>query len=466
MNRRTFLATAPLAAFAPAFAGAAERYEPSWDSLDSHQCPSWFRDAKLGMYFHWGLSSVPGWAPRTEGISYAEWYWHAMNDSANPTNRYHRETWGQGFAYDDFIPLWRAEWYDPAAWVDFAKKSGMKYMFVNAKHHDGFCTWPTKLTRRNAFDMGPRRDLIGPLVKAARDSGLKMGFYYSFYEWYNPLYTGTPMPYAGLIPHEDYVDGFMIPQIHELIELYDPDFMYFDGEWDQPPEFWKSRELVAWYYNRAARNNQEVLVNDRYGRGKTGRGSRGVHGDVFNVEYHFDNDSLGALDHQWSYWRGIAKTFGYNRDTDPADCLTPKDLIHMVVDGVALNGNFDINVGPTAEGLVTDVERYPLLELGTWLTVNGEAIYGTRPWTTPASGDVRFTVKGADLYATFLSWQGTAFHVPGVRPVPGSEIVMLGTPGTLTWRQVSDGVVIDYPVHRARPTHCAWAWTFRMRIES
>jgi len=466
ISRRTFLGTAvsalPVLASAVSPArGAVSTYDPSWGSLDSHICPAWFHDAKLGMYFHWGVSAVPGWAPRADGISYAEWYWHAMKDKNNPTWRYHRKTFGEDFTYDDFFPLFRAELYEPAEWVRFAKRAGMKYVFMNSKHHDGYCLWPTKLTNRSAFKTGPKNDLIGPFVEAARREDLKVGFYYSFYEWYNPLYTGKPHEYAGLIPVDDYVDDFMIPQIRELIDWYRPDFLYFDGEWDHPPDFWKSREIAAYYYNQAAKRGQEVLLNDRYGKGERGR-----HGDVYNVEYHYGGESEGLLTHKWSYWRGIAKTFGYNRDTRPEDCLTPKELIHMVIDGVARNGNFDINVGPTAEGVITGVEKTPLLALGKWLDVNGEAIYGTRPWRVTSEGDIRFTANGDYVYALFLAWQGENFTIESVEQVEGSEISMLGVSGALEWRKNADGgITIEFPGHKSLPTWCAYAWAFRIRVK-
>jgi len=463
ISRRGFIATAGAATFGAGrgitAAGENGPYEPTWESLDSHPCPAWFDDAKIGIYFHWGASAVSGWAPRKEGISYAEWYWHAMKDPKNPTWRYHRETYGDDFAYDDFFPLFGAEEYDPGAWIDFAVKSGARYVFMNAKHHDGYCLWPSKLTDRNAYIMGPRRDLLGPFVESAREAGLKVGFYYSFYEWYNPLYTGKQIPYAGLKQVGGYVDDFMIPQIYELIEWYDPDFLYFDGEWDHPPEYWKSRDFVADYYNRAHSRGREVMINDRYGKG-----ARGVHGDVFNVEYHYGSESEGLLTHKWSHWRGIAGTFGYNRDTRPEDCLTPGEMVRLVVDSVARNGNLDIDVGPDARGIIADVERYPLLELGKWLAVNGEAVYGTRPWSVTGEDPVRFTAKGDYLYAVFLEWQGNEFRLGSVDPVEGSAITMLGVPGALEWRREGDGIVIVYPEYKSLPTACAHAYAFRIRI--
>ncbi len=465
-TRRSFLGSAAgFAALQSSFpcssGGAASPsiFAPTWDSLDSHSCPEWYRDAKLGMYFHWGVSSVPGWAPREGGTPYAEWYWHSMMDPKNPTWRYHREKYGNEFAYDDFIPQFRAERYHPEEWVLFAKRSGARYIFVNTKHHDGYCLWPTKYTRRNAARMGPKRDLISPLVKAARREDLKVGFYYSFYEWFNPLYTGTAFPYTGLVFFRDYVDDFMLPQVRELMDRYHPDFLYFDGEWDHPAEYWKSRDLVAYYYNQASERGQEVLVNDRFGKG-----DRGKHGDVFNVEYHYDGTSEGLLTHPWSFWRGIARTFGFNRDTSPEECLSPKELIHMFVHGVCRNGNFDINVGPTAAGDITELERTPLLHLGDWLRVNGEGIYGTRPWKVQAEGDIRFTTKGNTVYAIFLAWPGEVFRVRSVSPPDGSAISMLGIPGALEWRRESQGFTAFFPLHRSRPSECAYAWTLKIPV--
>ena len=410
------------------------------------------------MYFHWGVSSVPGWAPRSGGTPYAEWYWNSMEDERNPTWTYHRETYGENFTYDDFIPLFKAERYRPEEWIAFAKRCGMRYVFINAKHHDGFCLWPSAYTRRTSHRMGPKRDLIGPFVKAARKEHLKVGFYYSFYEWYNPLYTGKVYPYTGLIFLKNYIDDFMAPQVRELIDLYHPDFLYFDGEWDHPADHWKSRELAAYFYNRAIEQGREVLVNDRFGKGE-----RGCHGDVYNVEYAFDTGSEGLLTHPWSYWRGIGKTFGYNRDTDPEDCLTAGELIRMTVNGVSRNGNFDINVGPTAEGDITDLERQPLETLGTWLEVNGEAIYGARPWNIPSEGDIRFTAKGEHVYAIFLKWQGERFRIRSLRAAEGSAVTMLGVPGDLKWRRENEGMSIDYPLHLSRPSRCAYAWAFKIR---
>ena len=436
-------------------------YEATWESLDNHKIPQWYMDSKIGLSLHWGVYSVPAWAPRLNGISYAEWYGSRMKDLKNPTHKYHIENYGPDYTYDDFIPLWKAESYSPKEWAKFAKKMGAKYIFITSKHHDGFCLWPSKYTDRNALKMGPKKDILGEFFNAAREEGLKVGLYYSLYEWYNPLYTGVDIPYAGMKKVNNYVDDFMIPQIKELIDLYHPDFFYFDGEWDHPEPFWKMKEVVAYYYNEAEKRNQEVFVNDRLGKGE-----RGKHGDLFNVEYGYDNESEGLLSHKWSYWQGIAKTFGYNQDTNPEDCLSPKQFIDKVIMGVSQNGNFDINVGPTAAGIIPEYEQHPLLELGRWLNINGEAIYNTHYWNFQNEGDAYFTTKDDYVYVIYLKWQGEEFKLKSVKPVEGSKITMLGIPGELQWEWSDpEGLTINYPNHKSRPTACSYAWTFKIQVK-
>ena len=439
---------------------AQDRYEATWESLNSHEIPQWYKDAKLGLSLHWGVYAVPAWAPRLSGISYAEWYGNRMKDQNNPTYQYHIDKYGSDFTYDDFIPLWKAESYNAKEWAKFAKQMGAKYIFITSKHHDGFCLWPSKYTDRNAFKMGPKKNILGEFFDAAREEGLKVGLYYSLYEWYNPLYTGVDIPYAGMKEVDNYVDDFMIPQIKELIDLYQPDFFYFDGEWDHPEPFWRMKEVVAYYYNEAEKRNQEVFVNDRLGQGE-----RGKHGDLFNVEYGYDTESEGLLTHKWSYWQGIAKTFGYNQDTNLEDILSPKEFIDKVIMGVSQNGNFDINVGPTAAGVIPDYEQYPLLELGKWLDINGEAIYGTQYRDIQNEGDAYFTTKDDYVYAIYLKWQGEEFNLKSVKPVEGSKITMLGVSGELDWEwSESEGLTIIYPNHKARPTECSYAWAFKIRV--
>jgi len=449
-----------------------EAYKPDWESLEKHKMPSWYDDAKIGLSMHWGVYSVAAWAPRVEGISYAEWYGQKMHEKGNPTMAYHNENYGENFKYEDFIPKFKAEAYSADDWAKFAKNMGAKYIFITSKHHDGFCLWNSKYTDRNSMKMGPKKDLLKEFFEAARKNGLKVGLYYSLMEWNNPLLAKDSLPYgvkdkanypyAGMKKVNNYVDDFMIPQIKELINLFHPDFFYFDGEWDKPETYWKMKEVVAYYYNEAQKRNQEVFVNDRFGKDL-----RGKHGDLYNVEYDFGSEIEGLLTHKWSYWQGIAKTFGYNYDTDPQDCMSPKQFIDKVVIGVSKNGNFDINVGPTAAGLIPEYEQYPLLKLGEWLKVNGEAIYGTRFWPkVQQEGDACFTAKGNYVYAIFLKWQGNEFKLKNVKPAEGSTIQMLGVPGDLKWKwDETNGLTIYYPEQKARPTACSYAWSFKIKVQ-
>jgi alpha-L-fucosidase len=446
-------------------------YEASWESLSTHKMPQWYDDAKIGLSMHWGVYSVPAWAPREIGISYAEWYGQKMLEKESTTAQYHKENYGENFKYEDFIPKFKAEQYNPDEWAKFAKNMGAKYIFITSKHHDGFCLWDTKYTDRSSMKMGPEKDLLKQFFEAGRKNGLKVGLYYSLMEWNNPMLAKDSLPYGvkdkanypytGLKKVNSYVDDFMIPQIKELIDLFHPDFFFFDGEWDKPETFWKMKEVVAYYYNEAQKRNQEVFVNDRFGKD-----SRGKHGDLYNVEYDFGSELQGLLTHKWSYWQGIAKTFGYNQDTDPEDCLSPKQFIDKVVIGVSKNGNFDINVGPTSAGLIPEYEQYPLLKLGDWLQVNGEAIYGTRYWDKiQQENDAYFTVKDNYVYAIFLKWQGSEFKLKHVKPIASSKITMLGVPGDLVWTwDEANGLIIKYPRQKARPSSCSYAWSFKIKV--
>lgn len=167
----------------------AQPYEPSWSSLDKRETPSWFKDAKFGIFIHWGVYSVPSWrkVERARYASYAEWYYaRVMNNRENGGYEFHRKNYGENFEYRDFAPLFKAELFDPDFWAGIFLQSGAKYVVLTSKHHDGYCLWPTKNAWKknwNSMDVGPKRDLLGDLATAVRKKGLKMGIYYSITEW-------------------------------------------------------------------------------------------------------------------------------------------------------------------------------------------------------------------------------------------------------------------------------------------
>ena len=212
--------------------GAQEmRYEANWASIDKRPTPQWWVDAKLGIFIHWGVYSVPAWSVRGQ---YSEWYWNRITgDKAKngPWWQYHAKTYGANFPYAGFAPMFKAELYDPNQWADIFARSGARYVVVTSKHHDGYCMWPSQEANRswgrpwNSADIGPGRDLLGELTTAVRARGIHMGIYYSLYEWYNPLWvTDRPL----------YVEKHMFPQFKDVVTRYHPEVIFSDGEWDMP----------------------------------------------------------------------------------------------------------------------------------------------------------------------------------------------------------------------------------------
>jgi alpha-L-fucosidase len=290
-------------------APAQARVEPVWASIDARPTPGWFEDAKLGIFIHWGVYSVPSFAPRSEvGIyaRYSEWYWKRLTtpdmEGHAQFKAFHDRVYGPATRYQDFAPRWKAELYEPAQWAELFERAGARYVVLTSKHHDGFCLWPSAQSWNwNAADVGPHRDVAGDLVTAVRARGLKMGFYYSLYEWSNPLY---------LQDVDRYVDTHMLPQMKDLVTRYEPDVFWTDGEWDHPSSTWRSEEFLAWLFNES-KVGKTVAVNDRWGKE-----TRSRHGGYYTTEYglvHDQDASAEVIPHPWEECRGIGHSFGYNR---------------------------------------------------------------------------------------------------------------------------------------------------------
>jgi len=464
-----------LAALAASALASAE-YTADWESLDSRPTPEWFLDAKLGIFIHWGVYAVPAYAYPD---SYSEWYWHSLRAplegrnerqrrNALATREFHNRVYGERFSYPQFAPEFKAELFDPEQWADLFRKAGARYVVLTSKHHDGFALWPSKDANRtwgrpwNSVDEGPRRDLLGDLGDAVRDAGLKMGFYYSLYEWFNPLW---------LQDRDRYIQEHMIPQFKDVVSRYRPALIFSDGEWDLEHERWQSTELLAWLFNESP-SRDEVVINDRWGKG-----IRHEHGGYYTTEY-----GAGMADgaHAWEENRGIGHSFGYNRNEPIENYMTAKQLVWVLVDLVSRGGNLLLDVGPTADGRIPLLQQQRLLELGAWLEVNGEAIHGTRPWRIPAQwtagerpvqeykqyrqqydilrvaglepdGDVArkmvfFTRKGADLYAILPGFPSGPVTLEGVSAPAGARVTMLGLSADLEWRPSPAGLRITPPV--------------------
>jgi len=478
------LGTAGVLLGPPAAAPAAEtRYEPNWASLDQRPCPPWYLDAKFGIFIHWGVYSVPGWgAPK----SYAEWYWNNMANQ-KPDNvwwQFHKKTYGEDFPYQDFAPRFRAELFNPDQWADLFARSGAKYIVPTSKHHEGFCLWPSAEASRtwgrpwNAVEIGPKRDLLGDLGDAVRKRGLRYGFYYSLYEWFNPLW---------LKDRKAYVTEHMFPQFKDVVSHYKPAIIFSDGEWDMPSSDWKSEELLAWLFNESPCKD-EVVVDDRWGKE-----TRHKHGTYFTTEY-----GVGMKDaaHPWEESRGMGFSYGYNRAESIDDYKSARELILVLCDLVSRGGNFLLDIGPTSDGRIPVIMQQRLIEMGDWLKVNGEAIYGTRhagrdcQWSegkrpgqefgdfkvkynlmeqigqAPKSGvaakQLFFTKKPDALYAITTGWLAPQITVRNLKTQATTEVTMLGLEGHLKCRTAGKDLVIEVPPLTPDRLPCLHAWAFKI----
>lgn len=437
----------------------AQPYQANWQSIDSRPVPSWFTDAKFGIFIHWGVYSVPAWAPADAPIGvyakYAEWYWNKFTVNTGEEHVYfkafHDSIYGEKFKYQDFAGMFKAELFEPQKWADVFARSGAKYIVLTSKHHEGFCLWPSEQSWNwNSVDIGPHRDLAGDLTKAVKEKGLHMGFYYSLYEWFNPLYKSNV---------DKYVDNHMIPQMKDLVTRYEPDIFWTDGEWDLPSEQWKSTQFLAWLYNESPVKDK-VVVNDRWGKE-----TRGKHGGIYTTEYDLVHDKKGigeAASHPWEECRGIGTSFGYNRVEDLDNYMTSKALIDLLVEKVAGGGNLLLDIGPTADGLIPVIMQQRLLDIGDWLKVNGEAIYGTQVWlkqpAKPLPG-IYFTRKGSDLFVICTTWPQQAFTVPGVKS--SGRVSLMGSSLQVTAR--ANGMLsIQPPAINPGNMPCQHAWVFKV----
>lgn len=428
---------------------AAETYTADWESLDKRPVPQWFDDAKFGIFIHWGVYAVPSWSPTD---TYSEWYWHAMNNKESETWKFHVKTYGEKFQYQDFAPMFKAELYDPDEWADFFKRSGAKYVVLTSKHHDGFCLWPSAESWNwNSVDIGPHRDLAGDLSAAVKKTGLKMGFYYSLYEWYHPLYLND-------VPR--YVEEHMMPQFKDLVTRYEPSLIFSDGEWDHPPEVWRSAELLAWLYNESSVQG-EVVVDDRWGKE-----TRGRHGGYYTTEYGnvYDAPLDANKRHKWEECRGMGASFGYNRNETIDNYKSATELVHVLIEIVANGGNLLLDIGPTADGRIPVIMQERMVQMGKWLEVNGEAIYETQPGPPGNAGDrVRFTRRDDSLYAICLDWPGEKLVLENLAGADTVQSRLLGHEGNLSNAWANGNLTVDMPSFEPGRLPCEHAWVVEIK---
>ncbi|MCK9344214.1 MAG: alpha-L-fucosidase [Massilibacteroides sp.] len=459
-------------------------FKPDSTSIaQNYKIPDWFKDAKFGIFIHWGVYSVPAFGN--------EWYPREMYDTTSTDYKHHIETYGKltDFGYKDFIPMFKAQNFDPDAWAKLFKESGARYVVPVAEHHDGFALYHSTFNKWNSIDMGPHRDIIGDLKKALLKENLHFGLSSHRCEnaWFynhgmegpsdvqnlkNTLYGErlhqpdnkhlSPISYKYPGTNENSRKEWLM-ETYELIDQYQPELIWFDwtvGNVPFQPTFYK---FMAYYYNNAKDWNKGVVVNTKYGYGDNIQ--------VFDIER---GKSEKAREFPWQTDTSVGKkSWGYIKGEENK---TPNQIIDDLIDIVAKNGNLLLNIGPKADGTITQEQQNVLRTIGAWLKVNGEAIYNTRPWDITASEgetkgtagsftdntetkytaqDIRFTTKGKLLYAISLGWSDGDILIHSLKGFDVKSVSMLGCNEVISWKKTKEGLKIRFP--KTKPNDFAYA---------
>uniref|UniRef100_A0A7G3ACN5 Putative alpha-L-fucosidase n=1 Tax=Lutzomyia longipalpis TaxID=7200 RepID=A0A7G3ACN5_LUTLO len=436
-----------------------EKYQPTWESLDTRPLPAWYDEAKVGIFLHWGVYSVPSFG--------SEWFWKNWKDNKKDYVEYMTKNYKPGFTYQEFARDFTAEHFNPKQWAKLFEKSGAKYVVLTSKHHEGYTMWPSKYSFSwNVQDIGPKRDLLGDLAAAIREEKkLRFGVYHSLYEWFNPLYMSDKKSWHK---NQEFVEHKVYPEMLELVEKYHPEVIWSDGEWEAKDDYWRSREFLAWLYNDSPVKDT-VVANDRWGSNVLCK-----HGDFFTCQ---DRYNPGVLQpHKWENAMTIdKKSWGYRHEAQLSDYLTSWDLISEMASTVSCGGNLLVNVGPTKEGTIAPIFEERLLDMGRWLNVNGEAIYSTVPWThqkdekafgvwyTSRKEKERTTVYAIVLY--FPSNRNITLQSLGGKFDGKSQLEMLGYESKIEWTGTADAVAIEFPPKEEMDMrNLSLAWTFRIDL--
>jgi alpha-L-fucosidase len=495
MKRETFVFTLvilmmQLTILVPTHSDAQNLYEPIWNSLKNHSTPQWLKDGKFGIYTHWGIYSVPAQGPNCT--------WYAHNFYVNPDGperKYQEATYGplDKFGYKDFIPMFTGEKFNADEWADLFQKAGARFAGPVAEHHDGFAMWDTKWDEYNAAKMGPKRDVVGELAVAIKKRNMKFitafhhaanWFYFPTwdkrYDCGDPRYSGLygPIHEKGALPDKAFLDQWE-GKIIEVIDKYKPDFIWFDFDLELIPDYYKEH-MLAYFYNKAAEENKEVVVSYKWHDLPPGAGlldlELGQQADLTYYDWITDtsiDDGVG-----WGYVKGL----GFK---------SVDNLVDNLVDRVSKNGYLLLNVGPKPDGTIPEEAKERLLGLGKWLKVNGEAIYNTTCWEIAGEGptqlgkinefgvnekndlvytaqDIRFTIKDNNLYAIVLDWPGKKILIKslapkgdtwaGLYPSEICSVTMLGDGKELKWEMTKEGLSIETP--KTKP--CDYAYVFKI----
>jgi alpha-L-fucosidase len=373
--------------------------------------------------------------------------------------------------YETFAARFDPVRFDAREWVRIAKDAGMKYIIITSKHHDGFGLWDSEVSAYDIMDASPfGRDILKELSEAAEREGIRLGFYHSIMDWHHPDAQAPHYPTYNTNELSNpafasYVEDYLKPQVRELVQSYDPAVLWFDGEWI--PEWTHEMGLDMYAFVRSM--NPDILINNRVDTGRQGMQGMTQTDQRYAGDFGTPEQEIleGSSTLDWESCMTMNDTWGF-KSTDE-NWKSAQTLIHNLVDIAAKGGNYLLNVGPTAEGLIPPESVARLAEMGDWMEVNGEAIYGSRLWAHYQDGDrVRYTHAGDHVYAISLGWPGRRLTLHQVRPGAGSEIHLLGRDQPLAWTfDATEGLVITLPEElqdeAARP--CDYAYSFKIMGE-
>ncbi|WP_353062413.1 alpha-L-fucosidase [Tunturibacter psychrotolerans] len=458
---------------------AAGPFRPDWQSLSTYEVPEWYKDAKFGIFIHWGLYSVPAFG--------SEWYPREMYVKGSEVNKHHLAKYGPvtSFGYKEFIPMFKAEKFDPQAWARLFKESGARYVVPVFEHHDGFAMYDSDLSDWTSKKMGPHRDVDGELAAAIRAEGLHLGASShriehdwfldggrkqdsdvnepKYADFYGPAHPRIDANHDVLAEDWTYLSPAYardwVARNAEIVQKYNPELIYFDWWIGQPSVRPYLAQFAAYYYNESLRHGTIGIINYKLV-------DMEKHSAVLDIER---GQTSSILPVTWQTDTSVSnKSWGYiENDT----FKTPAVIIQQLADVVSKNGNLLMNIGPRSDGTIPDEVQHILLDVGGWLKVNGDAIYGTRPWSVFGEGptkvkegsfhdtdtvpytpqDFRFTTKGGVLYAIEMEWPANAEAViqtlgsgeTGARSV--GSVSLLGHDGNLPFTQEADGLHIQIP---------------------
>jgi alpha-L-fucosidase len=457
---------------------AAGPFTTDWDTLAKYTEPEWYKDAKFGIFIHWGVYSVPAFG--------SEWYPRNMYMEGSPENKHQVATYGPltSFGYKDFIPMFKAEKYDPQAWARLFAAAGARYVVPVFEHHDGFAMYDSGLSDWTAVKMGPHRDLAGDLAKAVRAEGMHLGAssHRVEHDWfleggraivsdvndpkyaafYGPAHKRTLQNNGALDQDWTYASpaylNDWLARSAEIVEKYHPDLIYFDWWIGQPNVRPYLAKFAAFYYDESTKRGTQGVLNYKDFAMEQGSGTQDFErGQLEKGRTLYWQTDTSVSNGSWGYIQNDS-------------FKTPETVVHQLVDIVSKNGNLLLNIGPRADGTIPDEVQHVLLDVGGWLKVNGEAIYGTRPWRVFGEGptkvvggafhdtdtkgytarDFRFTTKGAFLYATELARPADRTAVirslaTGNAAATVTKVELLGANEVVRFEQKADGLYLHLP---------------------